>query len=642
MKHILSALFLLSFALSVDAQDDWTAAREQFIAALAQVDEGATSGKDSAVLRSYVLYPYLEAARLQQQLKQSASAETDSRISEFLESNAKSLATRDLRRDWLQSLAQREDWAAFRPAYRQDVADISLRCQQLLARIKLGNDPALQEDALKVWMTGQKLPNVCIPAFDWMKQQGWLTPGLLEQRARLALSEGNADLAESFLEGLTADSAGPLLRWARLIRTPQIELDALIKNPQEMVEVPALLDGYTRLARKDPELALKIYKSLLKSRNLNGEKAAPFISALALGLSWNRLPEALTYFEKIPEPVTDEKVLEWRLRAALWNGQWKLVRDWSQRLPKSMAALDRWSYWHARALEQNNKTAKQAKEFFQALSLKNNLYGVLAARRLGRPQVPQPQPQAVDAVVQKKLLQNPAIVRARELHLAGRDVWAAAEWRLTLPEYTPLAQLQAGLLASSWGWHAQAIPTLAAFAVFDDFSVTYPLVYETQVQQAAKQADINPGWVYGVMRQESLYDPQAISPANAYGLLQLLLPTAKTVARKWKEPTPSREDLFKPEINLALGADYLRDMLDKWNGNLILALGSYNAGPAAVSRWLPDQPMDADIWIENVPYAETRGYIQKILWHICVFGWKETGQPQDLSPLLQPVSKSAS
>lgn len=642
MKHILPALFSLLFAVNAPAQEDWAAAREQFTAAMAKADEGAIAGKDSAELRGYVLYPYLEAARLQQQIKQMPSAETDSRVREFLESNAKSPATRELRRDWLQNLAQREDWAAFRPAYRQDVADTSLRCQQLLARIKAGSDPALREDASKVWMTAQKLPNTCIPAFDWMKQQGWLTTELLEQRARLALGAGNADLAESFLEGLPADSAGPLLRWARLIRTPQTELDALIKNPQEAVESPALLDGYARLARKEPEQALKIYPDLLKARKLKGDKAAPLTGALAVGLALNRMPEAVTYFQKIPEPVTDEKILEWRLRAALWNGQWKLVRDWSKRLPQSIATQDRWTYWHARALEQNKKTAKQANAIYQTLSLKNNLYGVLAAQRLGRPQIPQPQPQAANAELQKKLLQNPAIIRARELHLVGRDAWAATEWRLALPEYTTPLQLQAGLLASSWGWHSQAIPTLASVAVFDDFAVTYPLVYEPLVQQAAKQAGIAPGWVYGVMRQESLYDPQAVSPANAYGLLQLLLPTAKTVARKWKQSAPSREDLFKPEINLTLGAAYLRDMLDKWNGSLILALGSYNAGPVAVSRWLPDRPMDADIWIENVPFVETRGYIQKILWHICVFGWKETGQPQDLSSLLQPVSKPAS
>lgn len=641
MKHVLTLLFALIYTTLTFAQEDQAVVREQFAAALTKAEGGDIGGNDSESLRNYRLYPYLQSARLLQTFKAAPVGSVDTPIREFLNSNEKSLASRELRRAWLQSLALRNEWAEFRAVYREDVADTGLRCQLLLARIKTRNDASLREDVLKVWMTGEKLPNTCIPAFDWAKQQGWLTPELKEQRARLALTAGNAELAESLLEGLPEATTVPLLHWAQLIRTPQSELDQLIENPQATVEAAALLDAYTRLARKDPEQALKIYPGLLKARKLKGEKAAAYTSALALGLSWNHLPDAMSYFKKIPEPVTDEKALEWRLRAALWNGEWKQARAWSKHLPKSMAALDRWTYWRARALEQNKSSEKEAKEIYQTLTQKNNLYGVLASQRLGKSHTPQPQVEATDAEAQKKLLQNPAIMRARELHQIGRNVWAAAEWRAGLQEATPQARLQAGLLAASWAWPSQAIPTLASVSVYDDFAVTYPLVYESQVQDAAKQAQLSPAWVYGVMRQESLYDPQATSPANAYGLLQLLLPTAKTVAKKWKQRTPTQEALFDPETNLTLGAAYLHDMREKWNGSLILALGSYNAGPNAVSRWLPDKPMDADIWIENIPYTETRGYIQRILWHICVFGWKETGQAQDLSSLLQPVSKPA-
>jgi soluble lytic murein transglycosylase len=641
MKLVRILLFALFFINVAHAQDDASALREQFAVALTKAESGVATSSDSGALSNYILYPYLQAVRLQQALKISSDGSVDPAIREFLKKNEKSLAARELRREWLKTLAARNQWPEFIAAYQEDVADSDLRCQWLLARIKTGNETDLREDALKIWMTGQKLPNACTPPIDWAKQQGWLTPALQEQRARLALAAGKAELAESLLDGVPEGVSAPLLRWVQLIRAPQNELDQLIENPQDSVEAAAVLDAYTRLARKDPEQALKIYPRLLKARQIKGDQAAAFTSALALGLSWNHLPEAMSYFKKIPEPVTDEKVLEWRLRAAIWNGEWKQARAWSQSLPKTMATQDRWSYWRARALEKRKQSAKEAEEIYQALALKNNLYGVLASQRLGQPHTPQPQPQSVDAEAQKKLVQNPGIVRVHELNQLGRNVWAAAEWRAALQQAAPQTQLQAGLLAASWDWPSQAIPTLATVSVYDDFAVTYPLMYEKQVQEAAKEAGLSPAWVYGVMRQESLYDPQATSPANAYGLLQLLLPTAKNVARKWKQPTPSREDLFNPEINLALGAAYLHDMQEKWNGSLVLALGSYNAGPSAVARWLPDKPMDADIWIENVPYTETRGYIQRILWHICVFGWKETGQPQDLSPLLLPVSKPA-
>lgn len=642
MKRVLTLLLALIFTTLTFAQEDQAAVREQFAAALTKAESGNVGGNDSESLRNYRLYPYLQSARLLQTFKAAPMGSADAAIREFLSSNEKSLASRELRRAWLQSLALRNEWTEFRAAYREDVADTGLKCQLLLARIKTHNEAGLREDALKVWMTGEKLPNTCIPAFEWVKQQGWLTPELQEQRARLALTARNDELAETLIKGVPTETAEPLLHWARLIREPQNEFDVLIKNPHEAIEAAALLEAYARLARKDPEQALKIYQDLLEARKLKGEKAAAFTNALALGLSLNHHPEALTYFKKSPASVTDEKQLEWRLRAALWNGEWKLVRNWIKLLPKAMSEQDRWTYWRARALEQNSKTKPQAKEIYQTLTLKNNLYGILASQRLDKAHTPQPQPVAVDAAVQKKLLQNSAILRARELHLIGRNAWAAAEWRGALQDTSPQTQTQAGLLAAAWGWPSQAIPTLASVSVYDDFAVTYPLVYESLVQDAAKQAQLSPAWVYGVMRQESLYDPQATSPANAYGLLQLLLPTAKTVAKKWKQRTPSLEALFDPETNLTLGAAYLHDMREKWNGSLILALGSYNAGPVAVARWLPDQPMDADVWIENVPFTETRGYIQRILWHICVFGWKETGQAQNLSSLLQPVSKPAS
>lgn len=639
MKSALSALLILLFAPVVFAQDESAELRAEFIAAITDAEAGASTGRDSRALRAYILYPYVQAQRLRQRIEQAPGEETDSITRGFLESSGDTPATRDLRREWLQSLAQREDWSAFRSAYREESADADSRCQMLLARIKADRSAELREDALNLWMSGQKQPNTCIPAFDWIKQQGWLTPELLEQRAKLALNTGNADLAASLVESLPPERSAAVLHWVRLIRTPQSGLELAINNPREAIDPLALLDGFSRLARKDPQRALTLYKPLLKSQKLRGAKAAPFTNTLALALSQSRLPEALPYLQKIPEAAADDKVREWRIRSALWNGNWQLARDWSRRLPKAMATLDRWTYWRARALEQGKKSKKQAHELYQTLSLKNNLYGVLAAQRLGQSHTPQPQPQAADIELQKKLLQNPAMIRARELFRAGRNDWAMNEWRWALRDSNAQMQIQAGLLAASWGWHSQAIPALAANAVYDDFAVTYPLVYEPLVQASAKRAALPPSVVYGVMRQESLYDANAISPANAYGLLQLLLPTARAVAKRWKQSEPSRDDLFKPEINLQLGAEYLREMQEKWNGSLILALGSYNAGPAAVARWLPPKPMDADIWIENVPYAETRGYIQRILWHICVFGWKETGQPQDLSIFLQPVSK---
>jgi soluble lytic murein transglycosylase len=642
MKRLIRglALFLLLPVLA-RAQDDWTSVRAEFTVALARAEAGETGVADTKTLSGYVLYPYVLAARLQQEIKSAPNDTTNARVQKFLTDYATWPIARELRKSWLQSLAQRQDWPAFKAAYSGDVADDDLRCQSLLARIKTGEGAALRDDALKLWLTGQKMPQTCTPAFDWMRQQGWLTADLAEKRARLALAAGNTDLAEFMAQSVAPERAAPLLRWVRLIRAPQDELGVLIADPKAPVEAEALLDGYSRLARSKPDQALQIYKPLLNSQQLKGDSAGPYTAALALGLAWARMPEAVEYFKRVPEAAADTRVQEWRVRAALWNGQWPQARDWIARLPKTLAVQDRWTYWRARGLEQAKATRAQALSLYRGLSAQNNIFGVLAAWRMGLSHRPTPQPQVPDGAAQSVLQASEGVIRARELRLAGRESWAIAEWRKALEDATPALRVQAGLLASNWGWYSQAIPTLATAAAYDDFSLTYPLAFEPQVKKAQALSGLPPAWIYGVMRQESLYDPAAVSARDAYGLMQLLLPTAQAVAKRWKQPAPTRDDLFQPDINLQLGAAYLRELRDKSGGSLLLALGAYNAGPNAVARWLPDKPVDADIWMENIPYAETRSYVQRILWHITVFGWKETGQPQDLSGLLVPVSKAA-
>jgi soluble lytic murein transglycosylase len=95
--------------------------------------------------------------------------------------------------------------------------------------------------------------------------------------------------------------------------------------------------------------------------------------------------------------------------------------------------------------------------------------------------------------------------------------------------------------------------------------------------------------------------------------------------------------LFVPAINTSLGAGYLRTLLDRFDGQLPVALAGYNAGPNAAARWLPDQTIDADVWIENIPYDETRTYTRRVIQSHGIYHWLETGQmlqlPQEMPAL---------
>jgi soluble lytic murein transglycosylase len=188
--------------------------------------------------------------------------------------------------------------------------------------------------------------------------------------------------------------------------------------------------------------------------------------------------------------------------------------------------------------------------------------------------------------------------------------------------------VQAVRLAAQWGWYDQAIAAATQQRVFNDYELLYPRPYDREVREASKLSGLKPELIYGVMRQESLYRNDAVSSAGARGLLQMLPETARRTATTWKRPKPKPDDLFDPQLSVPLGAAHLRTLVDKFDGQVVVALAGYNAGPKAAARWLPENSLEPDVWIENIPFNETRNYVQRILWHSVVFGWLRTGDPQ--------------
>jgi len=246
-------------------------------------------------------------------------------------------------------------------------------------------------------------------------------------------------------------------------------------------------------------------------------------------------------------------------------------------------------------------------------------YGYLAADRLRRPYNLNVRPSPLDAAAQSTLGSLAGMIRAHALFDSDMTDEAISEWTAALDGADTALKVQAALLASRWGWYSQAITTLAQTGEFDDVTLRYPRPYLDAVIQAGKLAQLPQDWILAVMRQESLFRKDAVSRADARGVMQLVPATASAIARRWHLSSPGRDGLFDPSIAVPLGAAYLRELLDRYGEQLALSLAAYNAGPAAVARWQPPEPMDADVWIENIPYNETRGYVQHILEHIVAF-----------------------
>ncbi|WP_218043070.1 lytic transglycosylase domain-containing protein [Steroidobacter gossypii] len=640
-KPWLLVLTLLSFGntLALAAADPFKNARQVFKETYARATTVVTDEKDdSEALRSYPLYPYLQAARIKRALGEATNelGPADQRAETFVTYYEREPVGRDLRGTWLASLAQRKQWQPFLQHYRDEWAGDSLRCHSFTARIATGQTQDLELDIARQWLTPSRLPD-CEQAFEWMRARNSLTPALIEQRVRRALDNNNPSFAKEIAVSLPPDRAAPLLRWAALLENPQKQIDALIASSSLEIEPKAQLAGWTRLARVDRDGALRRYESFVRARGLTAETASPYALALALALSWDRRPEALTYFKRVAPGDFDDSAREWYARAALWAGDWKLVSNIIAAMPDEQRSLARWRYWAARATEKNGDR-KIARQLYESVLPDDNFYSIMSSARLDRPVAPHQQQLPLDQSEVERIEQLPPMVRARELLLVDMQSQAASEWRFGFAQLAEPARSQAIHLAARWGWYDQAIATASQQRVFYDYQLLYPQPYDAEVLSAAKLTGLKPQLIYSVMRQESLYRPDALSSAGARGLLQMLPETARRTARKWNRPRPSPTDLFNPVINVPLGAANLRSLVDRFSGQTLVALAGYNAGPNAAARWLPSESLDPDIWVENIPYNETRNYVQRILWHNVVFSWLKTGEPQKVDAWLARIA----
>ena len=640
----LTAITTVALLCAVPAQgavadSSYVEARKAFLEAYARVTANSAdeSAADSELLKTYPLYPYLQAARIRQALSASPDslAPVDQLAGDFIAAHEQAPVSRILRSAWLDSLAKREKWGLFIEAYRDAGATEAVRCQSFTARIELGKTEGLAGDITRQWLTPRSLPE-CTRPFAWLNGNGLLTPELIEKRVRLALESNNAAFARQIIEQLPSERTGPYLQWAALLEQPQRSLDALIASPDLAVDPAALLAGWTRLARTNPPAARERYQGLMSARGLTRETGSPYALALALPLAWNHDPAALEYFDLVAARDLDDSALEWRTRAAMLAGDWKLASKSIVAMSETNRQTARWRYWAARAAVQLHD-ASHARPLYESLLSDDNYYSGMAAARLHRLVVPLLKSVPVDAELLGTIERVPAMERARELFLCGMRPEALAEWQLGYGSLAEAGRLQSIRLAAGWLWYDQAIAVASAQKVFNDYVLLYPRPFDPQVEQAARVAQLAPELIYAVLRQESLYRADAVSSADARGLMQLQLDTARRTARKWKRPKPDLADLFDPATSTLLGATRLRTLLDQFDGQTSLALAAYNAGPNAVLRWLPTKAMDSDVWIENIPYTETRVYVQRILWHVLTFTWLRTREAQPTRSWLTPI-----
>jgi soluble lytic murein transglycosylase len=611
-------LLLMLAAAAAGAQDGaGEPPRGQFLAAYTAARAGIRLvGTDSDALTGYVLYPYLEAARLGAALPDDPNwTAEDAAVRDFLARYADAPVTANLRLIWLNSLEQRGLAAEFLEHYRDELADVSLRCRQLRARIAFGDTDLIADQIRTLWLTASPLPLDCEPVFQWLRDAGPLDDELTAARVRLLLENGQAEFARVIARRLPDTIAAPLMAWADLIEQPLTALEDHIATRRGNVPIAALLDGWSRLSRDDPDGALGLYERLMAA--IDSAEASRFTLALALGLAWDRRPEAVETFSRVGAAEMDDYALAWLARTALWSGAEAVARGAIERMSAEQRDSAAWRYWAARLSE--DRASRNA--LYESLLPRDNYYSAVAAAQTNDRARLHPEAQERDLISIARLASRPAVERASELRLVGLPIAAAREWQFAAADFSPHERAQSVHLAMSLGWFDLGVATATDLEIFYDYETLYPRPYQDLVEDAARDFDVAEALIFAVMRQESLYRTDAESNAGARGLMQLTLGTARDVASEHGLAPVTERDLLDPATSIRLGAARLAQLIERYGGNIVPALAAYNAGPAAADRWLPPAFLAGDIWLENVPYNETREYVRRVLWNSVVFEW---------------------
>lgn len=616
---LIASLFSIA-PLPSFAKDTAVTQRDTFIAAEKALKSNKTDEyqklKASLVKQQYILTPYLEYAEIKKLMSQGKYP--TEKVQSFLDAEKNNALGDRLKNSWLYYLGKHKKWELFESFYTPS-QDVALQCYDIYARYTLTKNPKILNESKPLWLHGKSQPSACDATFTAWRKTGGLTEPLVWKRIALAM-EANQYTVVNYLKRYVSENKQPVVQtWLNTYRDPKIVTSEKLFKGSDPLLRETQIYGIKRTARRDPDKAITLWKKIDKKYTFTHQQRYEAYKSIALSKAMKHQPDALVWFNKIPLSYYDDTMYEWYVRNALLNGHWATVIKMVNQFPKTLRENNQWDYWLARAYEKTGKT-QAAQKIYQALAKERSFYGFISSDRQGLPYpLKLPQYTATPYLV-KDTLKIPGIARSLELYDMGRTTAARSEWAQTMLKLDEAHLQAAALIATQNNWQSQAILTLTRADNQNNLDMRFPILYKSTIQREAKKQDLNPAWVYAIARRESAFLPDARSPVGARGLMQLMPYTAKHVAQKLKEPYKGTAQLTNPNLNIRLGSAYLNQVYHSNNKNIILATASYNAGPSRVKSWLPKRgSVDADIWIENIPFNETRNYVKAVLIYRMIY-----------------------
>ena len=529
-------------------------------------------------LRTYPLYPYLEYTEVSYRI----SRQSEQDILQFAQQYRDTPLVAPLLAHWLANLAKRGKWQTFVTHYDKVAPTEKLACQHAYGLYKVGMVDQAMTQAEKLWTVGFSQPDECDPIFNVWREADGITPENAWQRFALSLKENSKDLSSyliRFVDGKDKPFATNYLKPKTIKRYKSFKA-------QNTRNREIILHGVKRLARIDPLdalLTLGQYEKLQNFDQAELEETYAYIGVRLAGKSSD-----LALIDSLPVNLQEQ--------------------------PKLVEA-DR----------------QIARNIMAKLSSERSFYGFVSADILQNEYNYQDEPNPVTLEQILSLEESPGVQRALELFALGERSRARREWYFSTSSFNNVERNIAARVALRWGWYKASIQSMIDAGTWNHLDNRFPVAYADNFITHARRANIPVQWSLAIARQESAFMPDAKSGSGALGVMQLMPGTAKQVAGKIGMSYTNNRSLTNPDLNIQLGTHYLGQMLRKFDGNRILASAAYNAGPGRVNQWLnPNVPFD--VWIETIPFTETRNYVQNVLMFSSIY----SRRMNELQPLIYP------
>ncbi len=572
-----------------------------------------------------------------------------------------------LRNDWLLLLGKRRDYTSFAaeyPKYRMN-DDKEVRCFALMIEsIRTGiTSKEMVDEVRRNWYAIKDADDGCTLAADHLYSDKKLSALDVWREARLSLEANRARAAANAVQIVAPDVASVV---ADINVSPTKYLTgkvAAFSGARKELITLALV----KLAGSDPDGAA----------NLLEAKWSPFLSPEERSWAWGVIgkeaalklsDQANDYFAKARNEHLNDDLLGWKARNALratdplkgWPVILAAINDMTQEGRKDPTFV----YWKARALkgivngkpktvmstptDGSTPTAvlrpelAEAQTLLESIASPRGFYEMLALEDLGQ-RISAPQrPAPVTAAEKEAARMNAGLNRALYAIAIGLRSEGVREWNYSTNLHTKGGMGERELLAAAdFACSAQVwdrcINTSERTKEAMDVEQRFPMPFKENVVRRSKEINLDPAYVYGLIRQESRFIMDARSGVGASGLMQVMPATARWTAKKLGMEGFSIDKLNNRETNIAIGTAYLKLALDDFAGSMPLAAAAYNAGPNRPRVWRGQNggpTMEAAAWAENIPFGETRDYVKKVLANTTMYAAMLTGQPQSLKARL--------